>query len=191
MKGFQLKSIKTQITVAVVLIVAVVCIGVALVGYWMASAGLRANMNDSIQTIVKQGADLVNERVDKYFSELNILAENGLFQDLQANQAEITALLNKVSKQKGYVSLLVADTGGNAYRMDGTTLQIGDRDYFRKALQGQNVVTDPIVSKSTGKMVIIFAAPLRDESNQVCGVLALTRNGDELSEIIADVTYGK
>jgi methyl-accepting chemotaxis protein len=40
MKGFQFKSIKTQITAAVVVIVAVVCIGLAVIAYLTASAGL-------------------------------------------------------------------------------------------------------------------------------------------------------
>jgi methyl-accepting chemotaxis protein len=148
-------------------------------------------MDLSMQEVVEQGANVVNERVANYFSELNALVANELFQDLQANRAEITTLLTEVCASRGHVSLLVADIRGNAYRMDGATLQIGDRDYFSKALQGQNVVSNPMISKSTGKLVIIFAAPIKDAANQVCGVLALTRDGDELSKIIADVTYGK
>jgi methyl-accepting chemotaxis protein len=191
MKGFGFKSIKTQITASVVLIVAVVCIGLAGIAYLTASAGLRANMDNSMQKVVKQGAALVKDRVTTYFTELNALAENGLFQDLQANRTAIMALLSKVCASCGHVSLLVADIDGNAYRMDGATLQIGDRDYFSKALQGQNVVSDPMVSKATGKLVIIIAAPIKDERNQVSGVLALTQDGNELSEITSDVTYGK
>jgi methyl-accepting chemotaxis protein len=189
--GFKFKSIKTQITASVVMIVAAVCIGLAIIAYFIAAAGLRANLNDSLQEIAVQGANVVSERLNNYYSELNVLAENNLFQDLNANRAEITALLKKVVETRGHVSLLVADAHGDAYRMDGTTLQIGDRDYFSKALQGQNAVSDPMISKSTGKMVIIFAAPLKNAQNQVSGVLALTRNGEELSKIVADVTYGK
>jgi methyl-accepting chemotaxis protein len=47
-KIFQLKSIKTQITVSVLGIVAIVCIGLAICFYFIAAAGLKANLDDSL-----------------------------------------------------------------------------------------------------------------------------------------------
>jgi methyl-accepting chemotaxis protein len=45
---FRHKSIKTQITASVVLIIAVVCIGLALAAYYIIAEGVKANMDDSI-----------------------------------------------------------------------------------------------------------------------------------------------
>jgi methyl-accepting chemotaxis protein len=191
--GFKFKSIKTQITASVVMIVAVVCIGLAIVAYFTASAGLKTNLDESLQKIVAQGANAVNDKFTNYYNELGALASTKIFKsgDYTANRTEIAALLKQVVEDRGHVSLLVADAQGNAVRMDGSTIQIGDRDYFAKAMQGQNAVSDPMLSKSTGKLVIIFSVPIKNYQNQVIGVLALTRDGDELSKIIADVTYGK
>jgi methyl-accepting chemotaxis protein len=191
MKGFQFKSIKTQITVSVVTIVAIVCIGLAVVSYLTASCGLKDNMDDSMQKVVGQGAIMVNERIKNYFSELNALASNRIFQDVAGNKTEIMTLLKKVAAERGHGNMSVADAGGNGLRMDGKTTQIADRDYFIKALQGQNAISDPIISKTTGKIVVVIAAPIKNDQGQVVGALTLSRDGSELSEIIADVTYGK
>jgi methyl-accepting chemotaxis protein len=52
MKGFRFRSIKTQITAAVVMIVAVVCIGLALTAYFTAGAGMRAMQGVNSEIIV-------------------------------------------------------------------------------------------------------------------------------------------
>jgi methyl-accepting chemotaxis protein len=191
MKGFQFKSIKTQITAAVVTIVAIVCIGLAICAFFTASAGLKANVDESMQKVVGQGATVVKERINNYFSELNALASNRIFQDVAVNKTEIITLLKKVAAERGHGNMSVSDVSGNGLRMDGKITQITDRDYFIKALQGENAISDPIISKTTGKIVVVIAAPIKNDQDQVVGVLTLSRDGNELSKAIADVTYGK
>jgi methyl-accepting chemotaxis protein len=189
--GFQFKSIKTQITVSVVMTMAAVCLGLAVIAYLSATAGLRANMDLSMQEVVEQGALVVNERIKNYFSELNALADNRIFQDVDANKIEIMTLLKKIAAERGHGNMSVIDVSGNGLRMDGKTTQIADRSYFIKALQGQNTLSEPIISKTTGKMVVVIAAPIKNDQGQIVGVLTLSRDGSELSDIINDVTYGK
>jgi methyl-accepting chemotaxis protein len=191
LKGFGFKSIKIRITVSVVLIVAGVCIGLAAIANYNASKGLQSQIDSSMQEVLTQAAGMVNEGIANFYCELNALATNRLFQDLNANRVEITELFKKVATDRGHTSLLVADSSGNAYRMDGRSVYIGDRDYFQKSMQGQNFITDPIISKTTGKLVVLISAPLKNDRGQVIGVLALSRDGSGLSKLISDVTYGK
>jgi methyl-accepting chemotaxis protein len=190
--GFQFKSIKIQITVSVLLIVAAVCIGVAAVANSKASDGLKATLDASMQEVIVQAANMVHERIKNYYSELNALATNRIFRDGQyANRTDIRALFKEVAATRGHLDMFVADRQGNTYSMSGGKTNIADRDYFQKALQGQNVVSDPIVSKATGKVIIIFAVPVKSDQEQISGVLVLVRDGNELSKLIADVTYGQ
>jgi methyl-accepting chemotaxis protein len=190
--GFRFKSIKMQIMTSVLLIISIVCLGLALIAYFTATAGLRANLNDSLQVITMEAANKVTERLNNYYSELNALASNKIFHDGKyADRVDIRALFKRVMEERGHLNMLVADTGGNAWSMDGTKLQISDRDYFRKALQGQNAVSDPLVSRDTGQLVIAFAAPIKNDRRQIVGVLVSASDGSGLSKLIADVTYGK
>jgi methyl-accepting chemotaxis protein len=191
MKGFQFKSIKTQITTAVIMIMAVVCIGLAIIAYLTAAAGLRANMNDSIQEVVAQAVNMVNGRISKHFNQLDTLVNLNWFQDIEANKTEIMTLLKDISAKSGHVNMTVVDAAGNGWNTDGATVQIADRAYFAKALQGVDAISDPIISKTTGDLVVIQAAPIKNKQNQVIGALLLARDGSGLSKIISDVTYGK
>ena len=49
-------------------------------------------------------------------------------------------------------------------------LNVADRDYFKRAMQGEVVVSDVFLSKSTGEATFSVAAPVRDGS-QVIGVI--------------------
>lgn len=49
-----------------------------------------------------------------------------------------------------------------------------DRDYFKQAIQGRNVISDGIISKTLGTLGNAFAMPIYNDDNQVEGVLVST-----------------
>lgn len=48
-------------------------------------------------------------------------------------------------------------------------MSLAERDYFKKAMQGNVVVSEPVVSKATGKPIFVVAAPVK-QNGQVLGV---------------------
>jgi methyl-accepting chemotaxis protein len=192
--GFRLKSIRTQITASVVMIIAVVCIGLTLAAYYIVAAGVRANMEDSMQELVKQGANVVSGRTNRYYSQLNSLARVELFQDIQGKKAELMTLLKQVGADNGYFNMTVVDTNRKGWNTDGITIQLPEREYLVKALRGENAISDPLVSKSPGtigKLIVIPAVPIKNSQNQVIGMLCGAQNGKTLCDLVADITYGK
>ncbi|TCL62565.1 methyl-accepting chemotaxis protein [Hydrogenispora ethanolica] len=190
-KRLQFNSIKLQITVSVVAIITAVCIGLAASSYLITSAGMKTNLDQSLQEITSQAANTVEGRISKYFSQLKSLAEVDLFQDFTGNKDKIMALLTKVTEDSGHVSMTVADTRGDGWNTDGDTVNIADREYFKQIMQGRDAISDPLLSKTTGKMVVIQGVPLKNKAQKIIGVLLLSSDGDGLSKIIADVGYGK
>jgi methyl-accepting chemotaxis protein len=191
LSGFQFKSIRAQITAPVVMIVAVVCIGLALIAYSIAANGLQANLRDSLQEITVQGANVVSSRINQDFYQLKGLATNKLLQNIAANQAEIITVLKQVVADNDYFYMVVAGADGKGWTTDGVSDQFGDREYFTKAMQGKVYISDPRKSVTTGKLVITQAVPIKNAEKQVIGVLALSQDGSGLSELASDVTYGK
>ena len=70
-------------------------------------------------------------------------------------------------------SIRVCDTTGQqVYRTDGEELvNIGDRDYCEKALEGASYVSDVIESKTTNAYVFVISAPVKDASGKVIGLV--------------------
>lgn len=99
-------------------------------------------------------------------------------------------LLNNEVKRNGHLMMDVVDINGQAKTTDGNTLDLSSRDYFIKALSGENAVSDPIVSNVDNSLIVCYAVPIKDGSI-VKGVLVAVRDGNELSTITNDIKYGK
>ena len=78
---------------------------------------------------------------------------------------------NNIFKDKNLMAL-TAVNAEQLIRTDGSKLvNIRDRRHFQEAIHGKDFVSDVIVSMSTGEMIVVLAAPIRDEKNYVVGIL--------------------
>ncbi|MCF4152279.1 methyl-accepting chemotaxis protein [Dethiosulfovibrio sp. F2B] len=79
----------------------------------------------------------------------------------------------------GIQEIWVVDEKGQARYLDGTTLDLENRDYVKEALStGKTALSDPVKSKKTGEMVIVVASPIFEEGKSrpsalLCGSIPL------------------
>ena len=176
------------------MIIALVCIGLALIANYIIASGVRKDTNNSMQVIVRQSVNVFNSRINEHYSVLNGLARVKLFQDFWGNQAEIMALLGRVASDKGYYDMTVADTSGRGFNNKVKDVQLPMRDYLIKAIHGENAISDPMISKAAGtvgKLIVVQAVPIKNSQNKVIGILGLSRDGNTLSKLVADINFGK
>jgi methyl-accepting chemotaxis protein len=57
-------------------------------------------------------------------------------------------------------------------------------------MQGQKYVSDPLISKSDSSLIMAFAVPIK-YNGQIVGILVAIRDGNDLSNFIKDITFGK
>jgi len=91
----------------------------------------------------------------------------------------------------GALDLAMIDSAGIAhYVLGGTTLDVKDRAYFKKAMAGEKNV-EMVVSRVTGKVVTVFAVPIRkteDMNSPVVGVLLARKDGAQtLSNLVTEL----
>lgn len=186
-KKLGLGGIRSKLISYVVLMVMIICAGLALTSYYYASSALTSTINESLLQTATEGALIVRTRVEGYYDKLTTLATNSIFQDTNTNAVQINGLLDKMAKEWGYEDVLMANKLG--ITTDGT--DISGKDYFQKALSGVNNISDPIINKADKSMKVYVAVPLKDNLGSVAGVLVSVIDGTELSKISSDVTYGK
>lgn len=83
---------------------------------------------------------------------------------------------------------------GNVIGPDGVSIFDGndysERDYFKHAMEGEAFISDPLVSKNTGKLSIIVAAPLWEggiPDTTVAGVVYFVPAETFLNDIVASL----
>lgn len=146
--------------------------------------------SDAVNTTAYQGiTPLINTvrqiAVNKIQGNINILLALSYREDMRSNLSikEKASLLKDYEKGfSGADYFVLADKNGHGYTSNGNRCEIQDRSYFNQALSGKNAVDGPIIAKTTGALSIYFAAPLRNEKNEITGVIALKTSTDLLTE---------
>ena len=187
-----MKSIKTRLILVFTTIVIIVTAFLGIVAINIVSRDLIASAEENMITLAMSKSELVTAKMDEELSYMMGLAQNPMILDQALTDQERAAFMETEAARAGYQGYVFVDLSGNAKTLDskGETLDVSDRDYFQKAAQGTPTVSDIIISKLTGKPVLIIAVPVFDKGTQV-GVLYGRISGESLSEIAASVKYGE
>lgn len=102
--------------------------------------------------------------------------------------AEASTAVVQYFKQWGvYESVFVTDVTGNVVSAsDGASFSVADRAYFKEAMQGKNVISEPLISKATGNIIFVVAVPVHpsDDSKEVIGILGGTLTTSAFNKIL-------
>lgn len=140
-----------------------------------------------------KNAELYSEIVGNWFSErvreIEIYANNPLVRTMDWKSIKKYLQDEIRSRLDVYDHFFIVNEDG--YYM--TTLDASsfakDREYFKDAMAGKVVVSDPIISRTTGNQISVVAAPIRNNDGKVVGVMGGTINLVKLSKIIANLKY--
>jgi len=186
----KLKSIKTKLSFFFGGLMFLICIGLGVITYIVSSNALSSSIDESLSQLANAGAKVVQERVAAQLNTLGALAETDAIKKDTLTLDEKLKLLDNEVKRNGHLRINIADTNGNAKNTNGDSSDISTREYFIKALSGENAVSDPIVSKADNSVIVSYAVPIKD-GNTVKGVLVAIRDGNELSTLTNDIKFGK
>ena len=73
--------------------------------------------------------------------------------------------------------------------MDGNVIDVSDRDYFKLAVQGQTNVSEPLISKNTGDVIVVFATPVKVDG-KVVGVVGIVAPTSVITDVMAGSRNG-
>lgn len=185
-----MKSIKSKLLLTILSLVTAVIVGISIFVLIISSNALENTSYRIMNGMVKQSSMVIQSRINEELSCLDMIAvRSDISNSSLPAQTRLYGILNIVS-QRNYLKIGIADLDGNIVFSNGTTTDISDREYYQKALQGQENVSDPIMSKSEHKMVVIYAVPIKNE-DKVVGVLAGVKDGNSISGVVDDITFGK
>lgn len=184
------KSITTKISLLFGILIFTICVGLGISAYFSASNALKTNIDENLVEIAKADAKIITEKINTHLNALEALANSPWIKSSELTLDQKLALLQDEVERSGHKSLMIVDTNGIATNTTGKTVDIHEREYFVKALSGQNAVSDPMISKTDGSMVVAFAVPIK-QGNQVVGVLVARRDGNALSTFTSEMEFNQ
>ena len=156
------------------------------VSYKMASDMLVENADTIGKGVGKQAALEVQRIFETNEVHLETLARSSAI--LHGDDAARLAKLQEVKQDTDVFSnISYLDVNGIGIDSDGSVLDRSDRDYFKKAVQTKKVVvSEPVISAITGKVVTVIAVPVLENGTLtgiVTGTVGLSRFDETLSKM--------
>lgn len=184
-----MKKIQTKLLLVLLPLVFVVLGALTGVSYYLSKQSLTNSVD---QTAMAVGTDYSNRvRADMELM-LSRLEDLGNLEEIRtaSDKGQMVEALAEAKERFGtFDAVVFISPDGSGLTSTGATAPYGERDYFKKVLETkQAVVSDPLVSKSTGKLAVVLAVPVKN-NDQLTGVLVGTFSVERVSALIKDLRF--
>lgn len=192
-----------------------VLVPLAIVGFISVTKSTQA-IRDQAQSLMQVGAsdiaDLVNNILleekklataysrHSLIKEVGVLVEEKGIDGATGEIAKLRQVMKELYKDLGnkYLGIFVTDSKGKLYtgeRSNGSEYKGSDvstRGYFQEAKRSRKAVVGNMVkSKSTGKLIVVFCAPILSDDNKFLGIFGMPFNASALTELVNRVKIGE
>ncbi|MGB3367172.1 MAG: methyl-accepting chemotaxis protein [Acidaminobacteraceae bacterium] len=181
------KSISRKISIIISVFVIFICIIVGGTSIFMS----RSSMISQVENALSETTDLSSNRISIAVEDrLLILQEVANKEATLDLSVRLESLKNDVERL-GYLDLAIVTLGGEAnYVLGNKTVDLSEREYVKKALNGEANVSDVLISKVTNTAVLMYAVPITIDG-EVIGALIARRDGNALFGLTDDMGYGE
>lgn len=178
-----MKSIKTKLVLSFFILILASSLFIGFFSMSMAGDALTVEAEETLELMAREGAKLTESRMQTQILTLEMIAGRS---DIQTMDWELQQpILQRQLPKTNFLALGVVYPDGTVYYNNGTTLYIGDRDYVKKALNGESNISD------LKELVVMYAVPIQDDSGNVIGALIGRREGEAISNITNSMGYGE
>ncbi|RJQ77313.1 MAG: HAMP domain-containing protein [Desulfobacteraceae bacterium] len=183
------KSLQAKLIVINILTLVVALLISTILFYAKTKGILIADLEQHLTSLAVSASNEVSLWLEGRKSEVSTLANTPLMTSGN-NAAKMSFLTAEIQRNRLYETFFIADEKGDYIITSGTPGNVRDREYFKKAMLGETVVSDPVVSRATGKNVIVVASPIKKDG-QITGMLGGTVTLEDISQRITSVQAGK
>jgi len=182
-------NISRRISLLICCLILIVSLGLSFIGIEISSNYILDQTRETLSLSANDGMKIIEKAIEKDLAVLSEISknENVKSMDWETQRQYLSTNISRL----GYLEIGVVTPDGTAhYVSDDSTAYLGDRDYIKKAFQGQANISDVLISRVTNEPVVMLASPI-EKDNMVVGVLIARRDGTSLSNITDEMGFGK
>lgn len=182
------KSVQTRLLLWLLPLVFVALSVLSGVSYYLSKESLVKSVNETAMAIGTDYGNRLQGSIREIVIQLEDMARLPALQT-GTDKAQIVAAMSEIQKRIGFETVLFITPDGSAFRFDGTTGQYQDREYFKKVVETRkSYVSEPLLSRATGKLSIFLAAPVLN-NGQLVAVTGGTYSLDAVTDLIKGLKF--
>ena len=184
-------SIRYKLIIIFGLLIALASTVEGLLAVFVARQGVTEKVETHLIDKATDTATIIDGRITAFVQFLEGIARMPLLSDASTSNTEkVTALQREAEFSSDIVELDFSELDGTLHSIDGDA-QIGDRDWFKMARNGKSFISEPLLARTTQKLIQVISVPVYDNNHQIIGVLSADIDGLWLSRQIEDIVVGK
>lgn len=177
-------SLKSKQIVVFGLLIIIICVSLGVIAYINTSKIIRAEIEERVLEKADDVGQLVRSRLDTRLQELEAIANREVIKTMDWDQ--IQEVLEDETERTDYATIALVQLDGLANYIDGSTLELGDRNYVQESFSGNSHVSDMLISRAIDQPVAMASVPIiRD--GKIVGALIARMLGEDVINIITDV----
>lgn len=186
-----MKSIRTKIILCMALTVSISLVVVGAASIWLNFS----STNETLKNTMQETAIIAAERIEQELAaQLNVAYDSGCIARL-ADPGKSVADKKEIIDQRARSHNFQR---GNIIWEDGVSIFDGkdysDREYYQRAMKGETWVSEPLISKITGELSIMVAAPLWEggiPNSRIVGVVYFVPKETFLNDIVSGISVSE
>jgi PAS domain S-box-containing protein len=187
-------SLRTKLIIAFIAIAIIPLLFANIITTHIVEESVTQSVFEKDQDVAKYLADDLNRNFETKIRALIVAADNPEIRSMDPARQEPILRDLAANNPDLIIAVTAAPNGDLLARSDGilSKTNYGDRDYFKAVtITGTTVVSDVLVSKTTGKLGIMIAEPIKNDDQTIRGMLIVSVDLQKIIEHINDVRIGK
>ncbi|HHW47735.1 MAG TPA: methyl-accepting chemotaxis protein [Clostridiaceae bacterium] len=188
-----MKKISTRIIALLGLLVFFICAGLGLVAYAISHNSLVGVLKETMPKVAMEASITIEDGIQNYLNTLNIIASLDYMDILvkpDADDSKVRAVMSDEIRRSGHKQMILVNKNGEALFDDGRIADMSENQVFKRALSGEEFVTEPMLDNEGTGIIMIYAVPVK-VNGETAGVLMAVRDGLELSEFAGRIKFGE
>lgn len=182
-----MKTVKMKIIVWMSAISAALLLVLGVLTCVLTYTGTTKTVYTDMEALVSLASERVQYECDAFVNVAEIAGMNPTLSDEQYPIEDRLALLDSIAKAHGATRSTIIDANGINVQ---TGADMNDREYFQSAMRGESTISEPLVSRVTGEMNVIIAAPLWENgavNTKVVGCVYVVPDPEFLNNIMRSI----
>jgi methyl-accepting chemotaxis protein len=186
-KGIEMKSIKTKLIISFIVLVLAVAGILGYISLSNLSEAVTYEAESALASVSAEGARVFNGKLETQKQTLHLIASDSAVETMSWTVQK--SVLEEFFLSTSFLDFGIADTSGISNFLKGSQIDFSEEAFFKEALNGSSTTSDILLDEEAGTISLYYAVPIKS-GEKVTGVLLGKRDGNELSEITDEITYG-
>ncbi|WXR60461.1 methyl-accepting chemotaxis protein [Peptostreptococcaceae bacterium AGR-M142] len=180
-----MRSIKNKIIAYFGIVLILSCTVLGVLSYRNAQKVLVESSKQNMTLVAKQVSNTIDARLESIYYTLDAIAARNVISDPNVSPEEKKEALKENLTD---MDLMIEYVGLDykAYATNGMVFDLSDRDYIKRTFNGENVLSDLMVSKADESVIFTASVPVRN-NGKIIGAVVTVRDAKALTQLISDI----